>query len=146
MHRSLALKPCQCAAVPSLRILARVLLRHSFAASLCPCAVPSLRTLARAPFPRYVSPRFCFLLLSPYTSLAIPCCAAPAMCLLVHSLAISRRASFLSRCLVSARKIDICAMCNDLGFLFRLQESRPGLPHRLLAAAIERRQPGPTTR
>ena len=62
----------------------------------------------------------------------------PVRCYAFPSLRALARASFSSRGLVSVRQIGVCAMCKDLSYLFRLQESRAGLQHRLLATALER--------
>ena len=97
--------PLRCSTVPSLRNLARVLLRGSFAPGPCPCAVPSLRTLVCAPAPSSsIDARLLSLAiavpLSLSLSLAVPLPCSHSPC---RYLAISRRASLLSRRLVSVR-------------------------------------------
>ena len=48
----------------------------------------------------------------------------PVRCYAFPSLRALARASFSSRRLVSVRQICACAVCKDLSYLFRLQESR----------------------
>ena len=111
------------------------------------------RTPFRAlfPHPEALPAQFSFVPkpLSVHRSLALksgPCAVPPfhrseplpVRCYTFLSLRALACASFPSRRLVSVRQIDVCAMCKDLGYLFRLQESRAGLQHRLLATALER--------
>ena len=127
-RRSLASNPDLCAhspvpnpclrAVPSPRSFARAMLLRSE-------ALPVHRSLALKSDPCAVPP---FLRSEP---LPVRCYAFP----LLRALA---RASFSSRRLASVRQIGVCAMCKDLGYLFRLQESRAGLQHWLLETALER--------
>ena len=88
-------------------------------------ALPVHRSLALKSGPCAVPPLLCFEPL-------------PMRCYAFPSLRALARASFPSRRLVSVRQIGICAMCEDLGYSSRPQESRAGLQHRLLATALER--------
>ena len=127
-RRSLASNPDLCA--------------HSPVPNPCPRAAPSPRSFSRAMLLRSEA-------LPVHRSLALtsgPCAVSPFLlseplpvrCYASLSLRPLARAFFSSRRLVSVRQIGVCAMCKDLRYSFRLQESRVGLQHRLLATALER--------
>ena len=126
-------------AVPSRRTLACA---YSPVPNPCLRAVPSARSFAGAMLLRSKG-------LPVHRSLPLrsgPCAVPPFLrseplpvrCYAFPPLRALSRASFPSRRLVSVRQKDICAMCEDMGYLSKLQESRAGLQHRLLATALER--------